>query len=142
MGVYGAVKALYTPLAVHTADARHRGLFLRDFWSDSEPSVETAPGWWTAEEALRFAFRPVARPSDAFHDVGHVFGVVLETRGAAEPMRGALAQRFGSGIPVWPKGGQAPIPCLLHIEREMQQSAKESGRAEAHVLQVALIFPN
>ena len=136
MGVYGATKALYGPLSGQTADARHRGLFPRDFWSDAEPSDETAPGWWSAQDALRWALAPVSRPADAFHDIGHVFGVVLETRGAAGPIRGAWEQRFGYSIPVWSTGGQAPIPRLLHIEREMHEWAQASGDAEPHVILV------
>lgn len=139
MGVYGAAKKLYGALGGATARARKRGALPRDFWLESDPLDNPAPGWWTATSALYGRLRPINRPSLALRDTGLVAGVVVEAAGQAPGVESALAHRIGYRLPVWPTGGTASLPRIDYIADEMAEWA-ERNNADTAVIYVITDF--
>jgi hypothetical protein len=141
MGVYGASKDVYGPLAAHTATARKADVLPRDFWTDADPLTNGFPGWYTAESALRGRLRELARPPTALRDTGIVIGVVVEAAGQASGLEGALKRRLDYGLPVWPPGGLGSLPRYDYVTNQMLRWADQNDADEATLLVVTDFDP-
>ena len=131
MGVYGAAKKLYGSLGKSTTLARKAGVFDRDFWAESDPLTNRYPGWWTPERALRGRLLPLARPHLTLRGTGYVIGVIVEAAGQASGLEGAIEQRLGYELPVWPLGGVGSLPRIDYVSDQMLGWADQNDALNA-----------
>jgi hypothetical protein len=142
MGRYGAGKGLYSALGSATTRARKGGVLPRDFWLESNPLNDPAPGWWTAADALYDTLDSLARPSLALRDTGLVAAVVVESAGQAAGLEGALARSLDYYLPVWPTGGTASLPRIDYIADEMKQWADRNDADTAAIYNIGDFDPS
>lgn len=142
MGVYGAGKKLYRSLVTATTIARKWGVLPRDFWAEAGPLSNWHPGWWTAEEALRSDLRPLARPPLTLRETGLVVGVAVEAAGQALGLEGAIENRLGYELPVWPTGGMGSLPRIDYVAAQMADWAEQNDADEAVLLVITDFDPS